>query len=124
MNLTDYLPVLIQLSLAVVIASAILVASHFLGQRSAKNKYKDSVYECGLASTGDIHPRFAVKFYVIAMLFILFDIEIVFMFPWVMIYRQLLAHAVPILLPMLFFLGLLVVGFLYEYKKDALKWEL
>jgi len=123
MTLADYLPVLIQLLLALGIASAILVFSHLLGQRSATNRSKDSAYECGLPAEGRAGARFSVKFYVTAMLFIIFDIEVVFLIPWVLIYRDFLSAQLPILLPVLFFLGVLVVGLVYELRKGALNWE-
>lgn len=123
MNLEAYLPVLIQIVLAVLMAVGILLASHFLGQRSARNKIKDSTYECGLISPGKTHPRFAVKFYVTAMLFILFDIEVVFLVPWALIYREFLHATLPIVLPIAFFLALLVIGLAYELKKGGVEWE-
>lgn len=123
MELSDYLPVLIQVSLALGIGVAILVASHLFGQRATTNRFKDSAYECGLEAGGLTHTRFSVKFYVVAMLFILFDIEIVFLIPWVLIYRDFLAANIPILTPVLFFLFLLIAGLVYELKKGALKWD-
>lgn len=119
----NYLPVLIQLSLAVSIAVGIIVASHIFGQRAVTNRTKDSAYECGLIMQGKPHPRFSVKFYVTAMLFILFDVEVVFLIPWVLIYRDFLAAGIPILLPILFFMFVLVLGLVYEIRKGALKWE-
>lgn len=123
MELVNYMPVLIQILLAVGIAVVILVASYIFGQRASKNKIKDSAYECGILTEGTSHPQFSVKFYVTAMLFIVFDIEVVFLVPWALIYREFLAAQVPILLPILFFLFVLVVGLIYELKKGALKWE-
>lgn len=123
MELVSYIPVLIQILLAVGIAVVILASSYFFGQRASKNKIKDSAYECGILTEGIAHPQFSVKFYVTAMLFIVFDIEIVFLVPWALIYREFLAAHIPILLPILFFLFVLVVGLVYELKKGALKWE-
>ncbi|OIO59021.1 MAG: NADH-quinone oxidoreductase subunit I [Verrucomicrobia bacterium CG_4_10_14_3_um_filter_43_23] len=123
MTLAAYLPVLIQILLAVAFAIIILGASYVFGQRALHNKFKDSAYECGIPNPSQAHPKFAIKFYVIAMLFILFDIEVVFIIPWVMVYREFLAASIPILLPMLFFFLLLLAGFVYEMKKNALKWE-
>ncbi len=123
MTLADYLPVLIQIFLALTIAVAILMASHLLGQRASSNRMKDSAYECGLPAEGKPGARFSVKFYIVAMLFIIFDIEVVFLIPWVMIYRDFLAAQLPILMPVLFFLGVLVIGLLYEIRKGALNWE-
>lgn len=122
MTLVDYLPVLLQVLLAAAIAVGILVASHVFGQRAKGNYIKDSAYECGLVAEGKPHPRFAVKFYVVAMLFILFDIEVVFLVPWVLIYREFLAHNIAILLPVLFFIFVLTLGLVYEMKKKGLRW--
>lgn len=123
MNPSDYLPVFIQVILATGIAIIILTASHLLGQRSRKNLIKDSPYECGMLAVGGSHPRFSVKFYITAMLFIIFDIEIVFLIPWVLIYREFLSWGIPIMMPILFFLFVLSVGLIYEIKKGALKWK-
>jgi NADH-quinone oxidoreductase subunit A len=119
----NYLPILIQLLLAVGISLGIIFVSHLFGQKATRNKFKDSAYECGLVMDGKPHPKFSVKFYVTAMLFILFDIEVIFMIPWVMVYRDFLANAVPVFLPIMFFLFVLVLGLVYEIKKGALKWE-
>jgi len=118
-----YLPFLIQAFLAAGIAGAIIAATHLLGQRSPKNKIKDSAYECGVPSEGVVHSRFSVKFYVTAMLFIIFDIEVVFLIPLTFIYRDFLANNIAILGPVLFFIGVLVLGLFYEIKKGALEWE-
>lgn len=123
MELTDYLPVLIQVCLALGIGSAVLIASHALGQRAQTNRFKDVAYECGLPQEGTATARFSVKFYITAMLFIIFDIEIVFLIPWVLVYRDFLAANLPILTPVLFFIFLLVAGLVYEMKKGALRWE-
>jgi len=96
---------------------------HLLRQRFQKNAIKDTAYECGVPSDGSTHTRFSVKFYVTAMLFILFDIEVVFLIPWTFVYRDFLAENIAILSPMLFFLGVLVLGLFYEVKKGALDWE-
>lgn len=119
----SYIPVLLQIVLAVTIAVAILSASVIFGQRSVGNVIKNSAYECGLPAVGSPHPRFAVKFYITAMLFILFDIEVIFLISWVLVFRDFLAAGVPILMPMLFFLFVLILGLVYELRKGALEWE-
>ncbi len=101
----------------------IIAVSHVFGHKMRRNRIKDSAYECGVRVEGKIHPRFSVKFFLTALLFILFDIEVVFLLPWTFIYREFLAWGLPVLLPALFFIGLLVFGFLYEWKKGALDWE-
>ncbi len=123
MNLSDYVPILIQLLLAAGLGLSILGASVVFGQRSRPNAIKDSPYECGVEAGGEAKVRFSVKFYVTAMLFILFDVEIVFLIPWVLAFRDFLAASIPILLPALFFLFLLILGLFYEIRKGALEWE-
>ena len=123
MSYAAYLPILIQVVLAAAITIGIITASHLLGQRFRRNTIKDTAYECGVPSDGSTHTRFSVKFYVTAMLFILFDIEVVFLIPWTFVYRDFLANHIAILTPMLFFLGVLVLGLFYEVKKGALEWE-
>lgn len=123
MSSTAYLPILIQVILAAVITGAVIGASHLFGQRAKANAIKDSAYECGVKPTGTPRIRFSVKFYVTAMLFILFDIEVVFLIPWTFVYRDFLANHISILAPMLFFLGVLVLGLFYEVRKGALEWE-
>ncbi len=123
MEIADYYPVLVQISLALGIGGVILAASHIFGQRSKSTAIKDSPYECGMLAEGSGHARFAVKFYVTAMLFILFDIEVVFLIPWVLVFREFLAANLPILLPVFFFLFVLVLGLVYELKKGAIEWE-
>lgn len=123
MELREYIPVIIQILLGLGIAVSILGVSHLLGQRAQTNKIKDSPYECGMIAQGQMHPKFSVKFYVTAMLFIIFDVEIVFLIPWALTYRDFLAANIPIIGPILFFLIVLIVGLVYEIRKGALKWE-
>jgi NADH-quinone oxidoreductase subunit A len=118
-----YLPFLIQAALAAGITGVIIGASHLLGQRAKHTKIKDSAYECGVPGEGVVHTRFSVKFYVTALLFMLFDLEIVILVPWVFIYREFLHQRIPILGPILFFIFVLVLGLFYEVKKGALEWE-
>ncbi|TSJ79149.1 NADH-quinone oxidoreductase subunit A [Rariglobus hedericola] len=119
-----YLPLLIQLILATGLAVLIVGVSHLLGERSKKRTaITDTAYECGVKVEPLLHTRFSVKFYVTAMLFILFDIEVVFLIPWAFIYRDFLANNLSILGPILFFFGVLVLGLFYEVKKGALEWE-
>lgn len=124
MGIGDYYPILIQIVLAASIALVILGVSVFFGQKGRKGPIRDAPYECGMLAQGSGHARFAVKFYVTAMLFILFDIEVVFLLPWVMVFREFLAASIPILLPVFFFLTVLVIGLLYELKKGAIEWEI
>jgi NADH-quinone oxidoreductase subunit A len=118
-----YLPFLVQAFLAAAITGMIIGASHLLGQRARHTKIKDSAYECGVPGEGVVHTRFSVKFYVTALLFMLFDLEIVILVPWTFVYREFLHQHIPILWPMLFFMFVLVLGLFYEVKKGALEWE-
>lgn len=122
MTSSAYLPFLIQAVLAAGITAVIILASNFFGQRAKHTKIKDSAYECGVAAEGVIHTRFSVKFYLTALLFMLFDLEIVILVPWTFIYREFLSLGIAPY-PILFFIGVLVLGLFYEIKKGALQWE-
>jgi NADH-quinone oxidoreductase subunit A len=123
MESAAYLPFLIQSILAGGLAVVIVGASHLLGQRARRNAIKDSAYECGVPSQGLIHTRFSVKFYLTALLFMLFDLEVVILIPWCFVYRDFLANNIPIVAPIFFFIGLLTLGLVYEIRKGALEWE-
>ena len=114
-----YFPVLVQGILAIVIAAALIVLSYVLGKR-VRNAVKDTPYESGITPTGDARGRFSVKFYLVAMLFILFDIEAIFLYPWVVVYRELKMFA---FVEMLIFVILILTGFFYIWKKGALDWS-
>jgi NADH-quinone oxidoreductase subunit A len=125
-QLAQYIPVLMLLVVAVGFAVGVLVMSVLLGFRSKHNRAKDSAYECGKDPIGEGTPRFSVKFYLVAMLFILFDIEVVFLYPWAVVYRQMLAdHATRNLIfgSMLSFIVILFAGYLYALKKKAFDWK-
>ena len=121
----DYLPVLLQVLVALGFAGVALLVSVLLGRTGRRNPVKDSAYECGMVSRGEPQPRFSIKFYLVAMLFILFDIEIVFMYPWAVVYRDYIARysSLPILASMISFLAILMVGFVYAIRKGALEWK-
>ena len=114
----QWLPVLLQMALAMIIAAALVALSFALGHR-VKNRVKDMPYECGIAPTGDARERFSVKFYLVAMLFILFDIEAIFLYPWAVVYKQLKMFA---FLEMLVFVVLILAGFFFIWKKGVLDW--
>jgi len=121
----DYLPVLVQVLFAVGFAGFALFLSVIIGRVGKRTPIKDTAYECGMLPQGEAQPRFSVKFYLVAMLFILFDIEIVFMYPWAVVYRDFVAkyNALPILGSMVGFIVILLVGFVYAVKKGALDWR-
>ncbi|MBI5381346.1 MAG: NADH-quinone oxidoreductase subunit A [Opitutae bacterium] len=123
MTSAAYLPFLIQIALAAIIGAVVIGASHFFGQRARRNAVQDTPYECGLKSEGVVHSRFTVKFFVTVLLFIIFDIEVVFLLPLVFVYREFLAHHIAIFWPAMCFLGVLALGLFYEVKKGALAWE-
>jgi NADH-quinone oxidoreductase subunit A len=113
-----WFPVLLQAVLAMVIAAALVTLSFVIG-RKLKNKVKDLPYECGIAPTGDAQHRFSVKFYLVAMLFILFDIEAIFLYPWAVVFKQLKMFG---FIEMLTFVVLILAGFFYIWKKGVLDW--
>jgi NADH-quinone oxidoreductase subunit A len=114
-----YFPVLLQIAIAMLVAAGMLGASYVLGKR-VRNKVKDMPYECGVVPVGDARQRFSVKFYLVAMLFILFDIEAIFLYPWAVVYRELKMFA---FVEMLLFIVLILAGFFYIWKKGALDWS-
>ena len=118
-----YLPFLIHILMAGGIASAIVLLSWLIGQRKP-TRAKLSPYECGMTPVGDSRERFSVKFYLVAMLFILFDVEAVFIYPWAVILRELKAVGQGLfgLLEMLVYIGVFLVGFFYVWKKGVLDW--
>ena len=118
--LRDYVPILLQIVVAVGFAVSALVVSVLLGKTGRRTRIKDSAYECGMVPEGGAQPRFSVKFYLVAMLFILFDVEIVFMYPWAVVYREQVAQSKMILWSMLSFVSVLMVGYAYALKKGAL----
>ena len=113
-----YFPVLVQAIIAMALAAGLLIVSRMLGKR-VRNRVKDMPYESGIVPTGDARQRFSVKFYLVAMLFILFDIEAIFLYPWVVVYRELRMVA---FVEMLVFVILILSGFFYIWKKGALDW--
>ena len=123
----DYVPVFLQALAGILFAASTLAISVLIGKRGRDSAAKDQPYECGKDPIGDVHTRFSVKFYLVAMLFILFDIEVVFMYPWALIYREMLRdsaghHVYGIFFSMFSFIGILFVGYLYALKKKAFDW--
>lgn len=114
-----YFPVLVQIVIAVLVAAALITLSFVLGKR-VKDRVKDSPYECGIVPTGSARERFSVKFYLVAIVFILFDIEAVFLYPWAVVFRELKLFA---FVEMVLFIALILVGFFYIWKKGALDWS-
>jgi len=113
-----YLPLLLHMLAAAVVASAIVTLSWHLGKRRP-TRAKMSPYECGIAPVGDARERFSVKFYLVAMLFILFDVEAVFLYPWAVILRDLKMFG---FWEMMVYIAIVLVGFFYVWKKGVLDW--
>jgi NADH-quinone oxidoreductase subunit A len=122
--LESYLPVLFQIIIACGFAGVTLLISVLIGRAARRTKIKDSPYECGMLPLQEGQPRFSVKFYIVAMLFVLFDIEVVFLYPWAVIYKDYLAAFGPgIFFTALSFVSILGVAFAYAWKKGVLDWK-
>ncbi|MEM9081186.1 MAG: NADH-quinone oxidoreductase subunit A [Verrucomicrobiota bacterium] len=121
--LQDYLPVLMQVLLAVGFAAISLIMSLYLGKRGKAEGVKNEAYECGMLPVGDGAPRFSVKFYLVAMLFVLFDMEAVFSYVWAVNFKDLIKEGPMVLWSMLTFLGVLTLAYIYALKKGALSWK-
>ena len=114
-----YFPVLVQVIIAAAVAAGLVGGGLLLGKR-VRNAAKDTPYESGMQPTGSARERFSVKFFLVAMVFILFDIEAIFLYPWAVVYRELKLFA---FVEMLIFIGLVLVGFFYIWKKGVLDWS-
>ena len=127
--LKDYLPIFIQMVVSIGFVASALLISVVIGKAGRRNSTKDSAYECGMLPEGGPQARFSVKFYLVAMLFILFDIEVVFMYPWAVVYREFVSaggpffHRTEIFWSMLSFVFILTVGYVYAIRKGALEWK-
>ncbi len=119
-QIAQYIPVLMLLVAAIGFAVGVLALSVLIGQKGKHNRAKDTAYECGKDPIGEGTARFSVKFYLVAMLFILFDIEVVFLYPWAVVYREMLAdHATRNLIfgSMISFVAVLFAGYIYALQK-------
>lgn len=115
----DYLPILIQFVFVTGFIALMLALSHYIGpRRSSKNK--DASFECGIPQHGNARIPFSVKYFLVAILFVLFDVEVIFLYPWAVNFRELGMDG---FWKMLMFMGLLLIGFFYIIKKGALEWE-
>jgi NADH-quinone oxidoreductase subunit A len=125
-GLQAYAPLVLQLLIAVVLAALLVSLSSVIGWRRP-NRAKQSAYECGMEPTGDAREPFSIKFYLVAMVFILFDVEAIFLYPWAYIYRDMLsatgaAHWYGFV-EMMVYIAVLLVGYIYLWKKGALDWH-
>ncbi len=116
---SDFLPMLVQLGLAVAFVVATMIATHLLGPRN-RGKVKDAQWECGIESVGDARAPISVKYFLIAILFVLFDVEIIFMYPWAVNFKNLGWLG---FVEMIVFMGILLGGFFYIIKKGVLNWD-
>jgi NADH-quinone oxidoreductase subunit A len=115
----DYLPILMQVGLAVIFVVATIIGSSFLGPKRSSAS-KDKNFECGVESFGNARVPFSVKYFLVAIQFVIFDVEVIFMYPWAVNFREMGMDA---FIKMLIFMSLIVVGFYYLKKKGALEWE-
>jgi len=117
--LIDYFAILIYIAIAVFFAVFAVAASYLLGQRKP-TAIKEAPFECGMTTIGSSFRRIPIKYYIIAMLFLLFDIEVVFLYPWAVVFKQFKVFA---FISMAIFIGILLIAYIYIWKKGALEWE-
>ena len=117
--LAEYLPILVFLGIAIGL-SVLIVAASYIVARQRPDSEKISAYECGFEAFDDARSRFDVRFYLVAILFIIFDLEVAFLFPWAVAFSDIGLFG---FWSMVIFLGILTIGFIYEWKKGALEWE-
>jgi NADH-quinone oxidoreductase subunit A len=117
--ISDYLPLVVFIAIAAAIGCVLLVAPFIVAYKSPDPE-KVSAYECGFNPFDDARMKFDVRFYLVSLLFIIFDLEIAFLFPWAVAFHDICAF---VFWSMILFLGVLTVGFLYEWKKGALEWD-
>ncbi len=116
---SDFLPILMQAGLAILFVVLTIIGSSFLGpKRHSKNKDKN--FECGIESVGNARIPFSVKYFLVAILFVLFDVEVIFLYPWAVNFKELGMEG---MIKMVIFMSLLLIGFFYIIKKKALDWE-
>lgn len=121
----QYLPIGMLIVIAIAFSAGLLAMSTLMGQKGQRPAIKDKAYECGMLPITAAHTRFSVKFYVVAMLFVLFDIEVVFLYPWAVVFKSLVKEpqaGMAAFSSMLGFVGILFVGFIYALKKGAFDW--
>ena len=121
--LSDYLPVVLQAIAAIGFAAIALGLSVLLGKKGSHSKIKETPYECGMLPIGEGAPRFSVKFYLVAMLFVIFDIEVVFMYPWAVQFSDLVKQNGMVIWSMAGFVSILTIAYLYALKKGAFNWK-
>ncbi len=118
----SYIPVLILMAIGLTIGGVIIILSSLLGPK-IRNRIKDQAFECGVPPEGDARHRFSVRFYLVAILFLLFDVEALFFFPFAVVYKKYLSINQFLLIEMAFFVAILLVGYFYVLRKGALEWD-
>ena len=119
-QVSAFMPVLVMMLFAVGFAALILILSWALGKKATSNPIKETAYECGMPPVTDAHQRFSVKFYLVALLFVLFDIEVVFLYTWAVHFQK---QPVFLFAEMIVFIGILFLGWYYVIKKGAVNWS-
>ncbi len=121
---TDYIPVIVFVALAIGLLVAPLVIQHLVSPRHDKSESKQMSYECGEVPEGSAWVKFNIRFYIIALVFIIFDVEVVFLFPWAVVYQDFIAsgNGLLVLIEMLLFVTILTIGFAYVWVKGDLDW--
>jgi NADH-quinone oxidoreductase subunit A len=123
-QLMQYVPVLMLAVVAILFSAGTLAASSLLGKRARRSPVKDTAYECGMLPVGEGNTRLSVKFYLVAMLFILFDIEVVFLYPWAVNFRGMIREQPGLIFgSMAGFMLVLFIGYIYALKKEAFDWK-
>ncbi|UCD38659.1 MAG: NADH-quinone oxidoreductase subunit A [Fidelibacterota bacterium] len=120
--ISDYLPVLVVFFVAAGMAVAFLALTHIIGPR-VKDKVKLAPYESGVDPLAPSHPRLSIRYFIIGLIFVIFDIEIVFLYPWAVVFKDFISSGPFILFEMLFFLVVLLFGFVYVWRKGVFEWE-
>ena len=118
----DYLPIIIQIAVAGAFGVGTIIATHFLGPKR-KTEAKLNPFECGIEVQGNARTPFSVKYFLVAILFVLFDVEIIFMYPWAVNFKENITTGIDTFIQMSIFLGVVLLGFVYVIKKGILKWE-
>ncbi len=120
----QYLPIVILLALGAAVGIGMLGINVLLGERDTiKNSQKIDVYECGVPSVGSARQQFSVRYYVVGMIFLLFDVETIFLYPWAVVYKQYLSHGAFMLWELLLFCLLLGIGYIYVVRRKGLEWD-
>lgn len=120
--ISDYLPVLFVFLLAAAVAGGFVALTHLVGPK-VRDKVKLMPYESGMDPLAQSHPRFSIRYFIVGLIFVIFDIEIVFMFPWAVIFKDFISQSAFILFEMLFFLAILAFGYVYVWRKGVFEWE-